>query len=154
MLGGGQNVPSLKFRLVMPSTVLSYPIPPYQNLPIEPQNYQPSRFVISALSLGQNTTVTTSLDHNYVIGQLCRLLIPKGYGSTQLNEQLGNVIAIPGSNQVILNLNSAKSNSFISASLSQQPQIVAVGDYNTGPINTGRTNNTTFIPGSFINISP
>jgi hypothetical protein len=138
----------------MQNQVITYPIPVYQNLPIEPQFYQPSRFVISSITLGTTTTITTSVNHNYVIGQLCRLLIPKGYGSVQLTEQLGNVIAIPNANQVTLNLNSTNSNQFISAALAQQPQIVAVGDYNSGPINIGRTNNTTFIPGSFINISP
>jgi len=46
----------------MTNTVLSPPIPPYQNLPIESQFYQPSQFFISAISLGTTTTVTTTVD--------------------------------------------------------------------------------------------
>ena len=44
------------------------PTPAYNNPPIEPQFYQPSRFVISAISNGNPTTVTTSEENNYVVG--------------------------------------------------------------------------------------
>jgi len=139
----------------MPSRIVTSPTPPYQNPPITPQYYQPSRFVISALSIGTTTTVTTSVSNNYVIGQQCRLLIPNGYGSTQLNEMIGIVIAKPAANQVIINLNSQYANIFINAALSQQPQIVAIADVNTGAINAnGPRATSTIIPGSFINISP
>ena len=59
------------------NSVISYPTPPYQNPPIEPQFYQPSAFVISAITLGPQTTITTTVNNNYVIGQLCRLIIPQ-----------------------------------------------------------------------------
>ncbi len=135
--------------------LLNGPIPPYNNVPIEPQNYEPSRFVISALSLGITTLVTTSVDHNYVIGNLCRLIIPKGYGCIQLNETQGYVARIPSSTQVELLLNSSGGDPFIAASLRQQPQILAIGDINQGVTNSnGRRSIGTAIPGSFINISP
>jgi len=85
-------------------TVISYPIPPYQNLPIEPQNYQPSRFVISDITLGQTTIVTTTEDNNYVIGQLVRLIIPETYGCRQLNESQGYVLSIPADDEVELSI--------------------------------------------------
>jgi len=136
-------------------TVISYPIPPYQNVPITPQYYQPSRFVISAVSLGITTTVTTTIDHNYVIGQLTRLIIPPTYGCRQLNESQGYVLSIPAANQVVLNINSTGADPFVSSSATTQPQILAIGDVNFGSTNTnGRTNNITYIQGSFINISP
>jgi len=139
----------------MPSTVISYPISAYQNVPIHAEYYKPSQFFITAISTGLNTTVTTSVNNNYVIGQECRLLIPNGYGSTQLNEVTGFVIDIPSPNQVTLDIESLKVNAFINASLRQKPQIVAIGDVNTGQINTRVANsNLTNIPGSFINISP
>jgi hypothetical protein len=114
--------------------------------------------VISGLIFGINTTVTTTVDHNYVIGQLIRLLIPSAYGSVQLNEQLGYVTAIPATNQVIVTINSTNANPFIASPPSwatTQAQILAVGDVNTGYIDpTGRSTTTTTIPGTFINISP
>lgn len=135
--------------------LLNGPIPPYTNPPIEPQNFEPSRFVINALSLGITTLVTTSVNHNYVIGNLCRLIIPKGYGCTQLNETQGYVANIPNQNQVELLINSSNGDPFISISLRQQPQILAIGDINQGVTNSnGRKSTGTTIPGSFINISP
>lgn len=137
------------------SSPISGPIPPYNNLPIEPQFYQPSRFVISAITLGATTLVTTTVNQNYVIGQEVRLIIPPSFGSVQLNGKTGIVISIPASNQVEININSSKNvDPFVSSNATTQAQILAIGDVNSGTTNLGRNNNTTFIPGSFINISP
>ncbi len=131
------------------------PIPPYSNPPIEPQFYQPSRFVISNVTLGQTTVVTTTLDMNYVIGQLVRLIIPSSFGCRQLNEQQGFVIAIPALNQVELSIDSSVNvDPYIASSATTQAQILAIGDINSGIISSnGRSVNSTNIPGSFINIS-
>lgn len=131
------------------------PIAPESNPPINPQYYLPSVFDISAITLGNTTTVTTSVNHNYVIGQLVKLLIPESYGSFQLNGMSGYVTAIPASNQVTTTINSTFSNSFQIGNTTTPAQIIAIGDINSGPINSqGRSNNGTFIPGSFIDISP
>jgi len=135
--------------------LLTPPIALYNNFPIEAQNYQPSQFFISGVANGQTTTVTTTVNHNYVIGQLVRLLIPNGYGCRQLNEQTGNVIAIPAANQVTLDLFSLYADNFVNANLDTKPQIVAVGGVNQGYISsTGVNIPSVSIPGSFINISP
>lgn len=154
--GGKSNLSPLGY--MVQNTVISFPIPPYSNVPIQPQYYQPRRFVISAITLGVQTTVTTSVNHNYVIGQEVRLLIPIGYGSRGLSGQSGYVISIPAPNQVLLTINSVGIDQFISASLAQSPQIIAVGDINTGIISsTGMVlpiGQVPGIPGSFENISP
>lgn len=136
---------------------ISGPIPPYSNPPIEPQYFQPSRFVISAISLGPTTIITTSVAHNYVIGQQVRVLIPFTYGCQQLSGQSGFVIAIPSATQVTLDINSFAFDPFVPSPVygPTPPQIVAIGDLNTGLISsTGRVVPTTTIQGSFINISP
>lgn len=135
-------------------TVISYPIPAYSNVPIEPQFYSPSRFVISDITLGTTTLVTTTTDVNYVIGQQVRLIIPPTFGTRQLNEQTAYVLSIPASNQVLLDVNSLNMDVFISSSAATKAQILAIGDINQGQTNTMPSNETTFIPGSFINISP
>jgi hypothetical protein len=136
-------------------TVISYPIPAYSNVPINAEWYAPSALVISGITLGPTTTVTTTDDNNYVIGQLVRLIIPPAYGCRQLNEQSGYVISIPAANQVVVTINSTQADPFISATNPQNPQILPIGDVNTGTTNTsGRSNTGTFIPGSFIDISP
>jgi|SRR5579872_898053 len=132
------------------------PVAPYNNVPINPQYYKPSRFVISAVSLGETTTITTTVNMNYVIGQLVRLLIPPSFGCVQLNEQEGYVISIPAANQVVLDIDSSLDvDPFISSSATTVAQIIAVGDINTGTVNpTGRVMNGTYIPGAFVDISP
>lgn len=136
-------------------SIISYPIPAYQNVPIESQFYQPRSFVISNITLGQLTTVTTIQNMDYVIGQLVRLVIPPTFGCTSLNQQTGYVIAIPAANQVTLNIYSANADPFKSSALTTKPQIIPIGDVNTGVTNNqGRSSNRTYIPGSFINISP
>lgn len=134
---------------------ISGPIAPYSNVPIEPQFYQPSQFFISAITLGRTTTVTTTADMNYVIGQEVRLIIPQLFGTRQLNQVTGFVIAIPAANQVTLDIYSANMDAFISSSATSKAQIIAIGDINTGyQSSTGPLIPLVTIPGSFINISP
>lgn len=136
--------------------VITYPVPIYNNnIPIEAENFQPSRFVISDVTLGQTTIVETTLDQNYVIGQLVRLFIPKGYGCVQLSGKTGYIISLPSNNQCEIALDSSQNvNQFIAGSEPNQPAIIPIGDGNSGVINSsGRTNLGLTIPGAFINIS-
>ena len=132
------------------------PIAPYSNVPINAQYYEPSRFTISAVTLGLTTTITTTDDNNYVIGQLCRLIIPPSFGCRQLNGTQSFVIDIPASNQVALQLDSSLGvDPYIASTAATPAQILALGNNNSGAINTtGQQNTGTFIPGSFIDISP
>ena len=137
------------------ASFISGPIPPYSNPPIEPQYYQPSRFVISAITLGPTTTVTTTVNHNYTIGQACRLIIPPSFGCYQLNEKQGIVLSIPTANQVLLNINSSVNISpYIASAATTVAQILAIGDINLGNINASPVNSNTNVIGAFINISP
>lgn len=142
----------------------SGPIAPQSNPNIKPQYYEPSRFVISAISRGATTTITmtpssiggATVNPNYVVGQLVRLNIPNSYGIQQINEQTGYVLSLPSANQVEISINSVFYDSFIPSPSNtlQVPQIVAVGDINQGTINaSGRTSQGTYVPGAFIDIS-
>lgn len=133
----------------------SGPVPPYANPPIHPEYYKPKNFDISNVTLGVTTTVTTVLDMDYVIGQNIRLLIPQSFGCNQLNGAQGYILSLPASNQVEIDINSSTNvDPYLASNAPTRAQIKAIGDLNTGVINFGRTNNGTFIPGSFINISP
>ena len=97
------------------SGVISYPIPAYQNVPIQYEFYQPRGFVISGITRGPTTIVTTSTEHDYVIGQQVRLIIPPIYGTYQLNEVLGYVLSIPTTSSVEININSVNADAYISS---------------------------------------
>jgi len=136
------------------NTVISFPVPPYQNLPIHAEFYMPSRFVIVGITLGVQTVITTASNHNYVIGQLVRLLIPSSFGTYQLNGKSAYVISIPSPNQVLLDIDSNAMSPFTASTNTTLPQIIAIGDANEGAINRfGRDLQSTFIPGAFTNIS-
>jgi ABC-type Fe3+-hydroxamate transport system substrate-binding protein len=136
--------------------VLSNPIPAYQNVPIQAYFYQPSVFVITAITLGISTTITTSIAHNYVVGQEIRLIIPPTFGCRQINDYKGYVLSIPSPTQVVVSINSSINvDPFIASSATSVAQILAIGDANSGQINSNGFNNVlTYIPGSFLNISP
>lgn len=130
------------------------PVPPYSNVNIERKYYQPRSFFITAISLGTTTIVTTLVNNNYAIGQQVRLIIPPSNGCRQLNEKQGIVISLPSNNQVELDINSyVNVDPFVTSIAAQQPQILAIGDINNGQTNANGPNVTTYIQGSFINIS-
>lgn len=139
---------------MMQGTVVSYPIPAYANVPVHEEYYQPRKYFIEDITLGQQTTVQTTEDHDFVIGLLVRLIIPSSFGTWQLNERSAYVISIPSSDEVVLDISSIGMDSFTSSTNTTLPQITPIGDVNSGQTNIGRTNNRTYIPGSFINISP
>lgn len=115
-----------------------------------PWNYLPGVNVISALGLGTTTTVTTASNHNYVLGQEVAFRIPSVWGTVELNS-LPNP-ALPGSpvygfvqslisnTQFVVNINSSTFTAFNSNPTVAQaigltpPQVVAVGDVNTGGV--------------------
>lgn len=110
--------------------------------------YVPEDNVVSAITTGSTTTVKTTMYHNFVVGQQVAFRIPTAWGTTQLNS-LPNVI-IPGQPvygyvtsitdnwTFVCNINSSSYTAFNSnqpfANYSGQqfPQVVAVGDINSG----------------------
>jgi hypothetical protein len=110
--------------------------------------YEPGDNVVSAITTGTTTTIVTTMYHNFEVGQEIAFRIPSVYGTTQLNS-LPNVL-IPGSPMYgyvtsitdnwtfVCNINSSaytafnSNQPFVNYSGLQFPQVVAVGDVNTG----------------------
>lgn len=113
-----------------------------------PALYAPGVAFISAISTGSTTTITTTSPHNFVVGQEIGFRIPSAYGTTQLNELPNNTIpgspvyyyvtSVTSNTQFVCNANSTAFTAFNSnqtvASVPglQMPQVVAVGDVNSG----------------------
>ncbi len=125
------------------------PIAPYSNVPIEPQFYQPRRFVISNISYGETTTVTTTEDMDYVIGQLIRLLIPFPYGAFQLNNIEAYVIGIPAADQVEIEVISTGFTPYIPSPFS----ISITGATQANPCVLTCTPTSQFITGRYVKIT-
>lgn len=116
---------------------------------LNPYLYLPGVNFISAISLsGTNVQVTTTTNHNFVVGQMIAFRIPLAYGSTQLNSLPDNsipgqpiyyfVTALNSNTQFTCSALSSGVNAFNSnqtiASVPglQLPQVVAAGDVNSG----------------------
>lgn len=131
------------------------PIAPYSNVPIQEQFYEPRRYQIEDITRGATTTVTTTADHDFVVGNQARINLPPEFGMYQINGKQALVISIPASDQIELQLDSQQYDAYVSATSTQVPQIIPIGEFNSGYISTtGRVVSDINIPGAFINISP
>lgn len=113
-----------------------------------PYIYFPGSTFISAITLGTTTTVDTTSAHNFRVGQEVAFRIPQAWGTVELNSLpntltpgspvYGYVVSVTDYNTVIVNIDSSAFTAFNSnptvASVPglSYPQIVAVGDVNTG----------------------
>ena len=112
--------------------------------------YAPGVSFISGITTGSTTTIDTTTPHNLVVGQEVAFRIPAAYGTIELNSLPNNqtpgspvygyVISVTDSNTVVVNINSSSYTAFNSnqpiSSVSglSFPQMVAVGDVNTGGV--------------------
>ena len=115
-----------------------------------PYLYEPGVNVISAITTGTTTTITTTTANSFVAGQEVAFRIPSSYGTTQLNSLpniaipgqplYGYVVSVTNSTTFVVNINSTGYTAFNSnqtyASFPglQFPQVLAVGDVNTGGV--------------------
>lgn len=113
-----------------------------------PWLYLPGVNFISFVDFGTTTTITTTTNHNYVLGQEIAFRIPPVYGTTQLNSLPNNLVpgspiyayitAITANDEFTCSFNSTgftafnTNQPFISYPGLQFPQVVAVGDVNSG----------------------
>ena len=126
-----------------------------------PYLYAPGVNIITGIDTGATTTVHTTHAHNFVVGQEVAFRIPTvstssaSWGTTQLNSlpnttipgspSYGYVVSVTDYNTVEVNINSSSYTAynsnvpFAAVSGLQYPQIVAVGDVNTGgvPVSAG-----------------
>ena len=91
------------------------PIALYSNVPIQPEFYKPRVYDISAISTGATTTITTSVDNDYVVGQEVRFLIPPAYGMGQLNQQTGFVLSLTSTTQFVVDIDSRQYNPYVAS---------------------------------------
>ena len=115
-----------------------------------PYLYFPGETVISNITTGTTTTVTTASAHNLVVGQEVAFRIPNAWGTTQLNSLpnvltpgspiYGYVISVTDYHTFVVNINSTGYTAFTNnITVANTPgltfaQVVAVGDVNTGGV--------------------
>src|SRR5271154_629579 len=126
--------------------------------------YLPEDNFVSAITRGATTTIVTTMYHNFLVGQEVAFRIPTLWGTTQLNSLpnlvipgspiYGYVISVTDNWTFVVNINSsaytAFTNNFIMTNATlpglTYPQVLSVGDVNTGGEPIGIINNTTLYP--------
>lgn len=53
--------------------------------------FQPAMRIISTITNSNPATVTTTIDHDYISGEIVRLIIPKGFGMPQADKKYGEI---------------------------------------------------------------
>lgn len=115
-----------------------------------PYLYQPGTVCISKITTGTTTIIDTTDAHNFVVGQEVAFRIPTAWGMTQLNSLPNTttpgspiyayVISVTDYNTFVVNVDSTSFTAFNSNQVDSPiageffPQVVAVGDVNTGGV--------------------
>ena len=115
-----------------------------------PYLYFPGVSFITSITTGATTTISTTDAHNLVVGQEVAFRIPSAWGTIQLNSLpntlipgspiYGYVVSVTNYNTVVVNINSTGYTAFNSNQAVNTvpglsfPQMVAVGDVNTGGV--------------------
>jgi hypothetical protein len=115
-----------------------------------PNLYFPGNNIISAITTGTTTTITTTEQNNFVVGQEVAFRVPSVWGTTQLNSLpnpiipgspiYGFVVSVTNPVTFVVNINSTgytafnANQPFASYPGEKWPQVVAVGDVNTGGV--------------------
>jgi hypothetical protein len=113
-----------------------------------PNLYAPNVGFIAAITLGTTTTIQTTAPTNIQVGQEVAFRIPSIWGTTQLNSLPNNIIpgspiygyvqSVTNATTFVVNINSSTYTAFttnqVFANFSGEnfPQVVAVGDVNSG----------------------
>lgn len=139
----------------------------YMKKVLYPDLYVPQGVSITAIATGASTTITCAQDHNFKVGQEVYFVIPSAFGMVQLDTLVYNtanvvpqqayVVSIPASNEIEVNINSAGYTAFayptsaVFAAGVSLPQVLAIGDQNTGyiAINGNQPPSPITIPGAF-----
>lgn len=125
-----------------------------------PYLYFPGENIITALTRGVTTTVTTAANHNYVVGQQVAFHIQPAFGTSEISEGRGLynplsgfVTSITSATIFVCNVDSSAATAFayptsaVYAAGVSPARVVAIGDNNLGPLLAG----TLFPPPTTIN---
>ena len=103
---------------------------------IENPNFQPALRLITALTIAENATVTTSFDHDYLIGLIVRILVPNEFGMIQVNKEVGTIIEVPTDDTFVIDIDTRGFDTFIVPDpeewfINEFPSVVPVGEINS-----------------------
>lgn len=90
----------------------------YRIIPFPEQYFFPRRNTITNISQATQAIVTLSVTNKYVVGEFIRMVVPNGFGMTQMNGQLAQIVAVGTAdasgftNTITININSTAFTAF------------------------------------------
>jgi len=89
----GTTVLNTSFTLAHMAQIVAATTGSFRKIKYVPMFY-PSERIISKVATGATTLITMTVAHNYVVGQLVKLVVPAAFDMTELNGLEGKIIAI------------------------------------------------------------
>lgn len=91
--------------------------------------FQPAVRLVTDVTKAYHATVTTSFDHDYIVGQIVRFYIPTTWGMWQLNHLQGEILSVPTSDTFTVAIDTRDFDSFVvPGSPLQYAQVVPIGE--------------------------
>ncbi len=95
-------------------------------------NYIPAIENISAVSIAFRAVITTSVPHDYEVGNTITFIIPAEFGMRELDGLTANISAV-GNTKITTDINTLEFTPFIApVTVSTPAQVVPVGGTNSG----------------------
>ena len=97
--------------------------------------YKPAMRVIAGITQAPIATVTTTVDHGYLVGTIVRLDIAQTGGMLQANQKTGTILTVPTTTTFTININTTNYDAFSVPSVWPPPyndsQVVPIGEDNS-----------------------
>lgn len=91
--------------------------------------FQPAVRLVDDVTKADPALITTSFDHDYIIGTTVRFYIPDTYGMYQLNHLVGEILTIPTTDTFTVSIDTRDFNTFsVPGSPKQYAQVVPIGE--------------------------
>lgn len=99
--------------------------------------YYPTRRFITAITQASQAVITLSVTHGYQVGQAVRIIVPSACGMVQMNNLLGNIVAVDtatgnGHNSITVDIDSSAFTAFAFPAAAAYPfryaEVVNVGE--------------------------
>jgi len=95
----------------------------------ENPTFQPANRLVTAVTQADPASVTTSFDHDYIVGTTVRFNIPESYGMYQLNHLVGEILTIPTSDTFTVSIDTRDFDVFsVPGSPKQYAQVTPIGE--------------------------
>jgi len=104
-----------------------------QYFDIASPTYLPVMRIVVGITNASSPTVTTSIDHEYLSGEIVRLIVPFNWGMTQMNGKVGEITVLSPTTFSI-DINSTDFDTFVVPTPNDQypfpAQVIPIGERN------------------------